>query len=236
MGLASIAHLGPRGRHLAAMLREYGRRATALKLGITEADIDAVVRVAGAMEPEPHGRRDYVAVRKLTPAEAAGLGVLVAALVDAVGVRPLARTLACSPTTVVLYARGRMARTAPMLGVLARVLGQSSVLVLLSVASAAGVIAAGKAPPRRALHAHHRTGLDVVDARPRGAHGALVLACAKAGATASEIGAELGISREDVLAVIDGRGLPGAIVERLGAMLGRLLVERAADERRRGCG
>lgn len=240
--LAPIAHLGPRGRHLAAMLREYGRMATALSLGITEADIDAVVRVAGAMEPEPAGRRDYVAVRALTPGESAGLGVLVAGLVDAVGVRALARTLACGHGTVLLYARGRMRRTAPMLAPLARVLGQPSVVVLLSVAEAAGVVMARPVarpkvlPPRRGGPHQRRGGLDVIDVRPRGAHGALVLACVRAGATASEIAAELGVTREDVFAVVDGRGLPGAIVERLGGMLARLLEERATDARVRGVG
>lgn len=243
MTLTAIAHLGPRGRHLAAVLREYGRRATALRLGVTEADIDAVVRVAGAMEPEPAGRRDYVAVRALTPGESAGLGVLVAGLVDAVGVRALARTLACGHGTVLLYARGRMRRTAPMLAPLARVLGQPSVVVLLSVAEAAGVVTARpvarakvlppRLPPRRGGPHQRRGGLDVIDVRPRGAHGALVLACVRAGATASEIAVELGVTREDVFAVVDGRGLPRGHVERLGAMLCRLLAEREADTRRR---
>ncbi len=234
--LSPIARLGPRGRHLAAMLREYGRRATALRLGITESDIDAVVRVAGAMGPAPEGGRDYVRVRVLTPHEAAGLGVLVSGLVDAVGPRSLARTMACAPATVLLYARGRMRRTAPMLARLARVLGQPSVAVLLSVAEAAGAMQARPVrsePRRRGGEQRNAARLDVVDVRPRGAHGALVLACARVGATASEIAVELGITRADVLAVVDGRGLPGALVERLGGMLARLLAERSEDERRR---
>lgn len=234
MTLAAIAHLGPRGRHLAAVLREYGRRGAALRLGVTEADIDAVMRVAGAMEPAEPTRRDYVAVRALSEREAAGLGVLVAGLVDAVGVRALGRTLGCGHGTVLLYARGRMRRTTPMLSVLARVLGQPSVAVLLSVSEAASCMT----PVRRAVLGAvpagvRRGGLDVIDVRPRGAHGALVLACVRAGATASEIAVELGLGREDVLAVVDGRGLPRGHVERLGAMLCRLLAEREADTRRR---
>ena len=222
--LAALAHLGPRGRRLAALVSEHSRRGAARAFGVSADDIDAVVRFANAAEqsePVQPRRRDYVEVRRLTPAEVRGLASLVSDLLDAMGLRPLARHLQCDKQTVLRYARGHMTRTMPMLAVLAPVLGQRSADDLLSVAHAVGYL---PVPPDGRKRRPPNAGLHDVDVRPRGASGALVIACVRAGATALEIAAYLEVPVADIHAAVHGAGLPQECHTRMGFMLERLTL------------
>lgn len=222
--LAALAHLGPRGRRLAALVSEHSRRGAARAFGVSADDIDAVVRLANAMEqaePIQPRRRDYVEVRRLKPAEVRGLAILVSDLMRGMGLRPLARRLQCADRTVLLYARGCMTRTAPMLAVLAPVLGQRDATSLLSLASAVGYVpvpvdSRKRRPPNAGLHS--------VDVKPRGASGVLVIACVRAGATALEIAAYLEVPVADIHAAVHGAGLPQECHTRMGFMLERLTL------------
>lgn len=225
--LAALARLGRRGRALAALVSEHGRTGAAERLGVRGEDIDAIVRIADALpeqERAPITPRAYVPVRMLTKAERDGLALLVSDLVRAVGLRPLARRVGCSPRAIVLYARGLMTRTASMLSPLSRVLGMRDASHLLLAAGAVGYEPRPSprrpAKPRRVSDAvYEYVGLEVVDVEPRGPSGALIVACARLGASASEVAARCCVPVSDVHAAIGGADLGHEAMEALGLLL-----------------